>query len=857
MLLVLFGLLPTCAFATPQPVGIANGGAILLWNNSDGNGAVDLWTSLNNTADLSVHHTYGPYPGWNATAVAAGPDRLARILWTNTDGTVSLWRADINGGSFTQNAYGPYPGWVAAGLTVGGDNTPRILWNHPADGAMSLWRVAPDGSFTQGTYGPYAGWSAKLVAAGDDSIPRVLWLNTNGTVSLWDNVVDAPGFSQASYGPYPGWSPLSMAADGNSIVRLLWNNPSNSTTSLWNAPHGGGFTQQTYTNPAGYSPVGVTTYPGSAGYAQILYAQPNGSSLVRGLSPSGSVIQDYAVAPPGASTGGGGGGGGTTTPATPNPHGHYSVIYSGGNLTSSDPSATASYSTGSSSNYGDTSYSGSISGTGYNTGGAGISVRLSGGVRAKFTWQADPAYPGSPAPAQVTVIERCTSSWSINGYADGVSGQSATGFGQQNGPTSASGGATSGSVSGIGSASGGGAEFTIQCSPTALVSGGQGDSYICSRGTVSFDYTATPVMMSLAGTTFNTLDKKDTMLIGQQCTASLSGLPAVFAPGGSLQNNVSYSWAVSGTAFHEWRQTTPQVGNNFPNPNASFYDPITGQPSLPTPNQLTLPTPQWHWNDPMANGEKVTCTATLTPPSGQGSAITITVSPQTVNVQVPAFSASNTVGKGYVGPYNDSTTLSLYVGPTPPLIADKKMQGSTWRTSVTMPASPNYSGAGYFGYAQLATPGEYVTINGVEISSDATDEGEGLDNIFPYQLTNIPARFTADSTPYDSGDSPALSLNASFSAVRLRDSFKVYLMFMPPGTGSNWVPLAEGEWATYASSANPPDLTSGLKANKPDGTNWVINPSSQNVYIKYQFRPWQIHPKWTIVHPAGAPFAKQ
>lgn len=45
VILALLCLISPPASAVPQPVGTANSGATLLWNNSDGNGAVELWTA--------------------------------------------------------------------------------------------------------------------------------------------------------------------------------------------------------------------------------------------------------------------------------------------------------------------------------------------------------------------------------------------------------------------------------------------------------------------------------------------------------------------------------------------------------------------------------------------------------------------------------------------------------------------------------------------------------------------------------------------------------------------------------------------------------------------------------------------
>lgn len=86
----------------------------VLWTNTDGR--LSLWNYADSGAFSQI--TYGPYAGWTAKAVADGPDGRQRVLWTNTSGAVSLWSLDNTTGQFTQNTYGPYAGWSASALSV-------------------------------------------------------------------------------------------------------------------------------------------------------------------------------------------------------------------------------------------------------------------------------------------------------------------------------------------------------------------------------------------------------------------------------------------------------------------------------------------------------------------------------------------------------------------------------------------------------------------------------------------------------------------------------------------------------------------------------------------------------------------
>ena len=396
-LLVLLCLTPPCVFATPQPVGFAGGN--VLWNNSDGNGAVSLAVYVSSTSTYS-YYTYGPYPGWSARALAAGSDKVPRILWNKTDGSAALWRVDASGG-VTQTTYGPYPGWTARGLAVGINNVPRIMWTSTS-GQMSLWSVDAQGGFTFQNFGPYSIYTASLMAVDGNNNPRILWNKTDGSISLWDGLDGAAGYSHTEYGPFPGYTPLSISVDANSYFHLLWNHPSDSTVSLWTQPSGRIYTYENYTNPANSVP--TTLNSGVYENVSMLYAQADGTALVRSDISGGAFM--YTVAPPGASNGGGNGtgsGGGAS-------YGHYDVSYSGGTMTTQDASgAHTAYPTSSSYGYdGSTRVQGEFS----SSTSLYISAKIQGPITTTFRWVADPG-TNSPPPAQATVTENCSFNWQL------------------------------------------------------------------------------------------------------------------------------------------------------------------------------------------------------------------------------------------------------------------------------------------------------------------------------------------------------------------------------------------------------------------------------------------------------------
>ena len=284
---LLLSAAPARAQSAPKATAIAVGGdnlTRLLWSNSDA--SISLWR-MNADGSVAAQYPYGPYPGWVAAALAAGADSAPRVLYNHTaDGQMSLWRMDPTANTFTQNTYGPYPGWAATALAVGGSNAPRILWNHAADGLMSLWNVNPTtNAFTSANYGPYTGYTPFLIAAGPNSLPRVLWNQTGGAISLWYDVPGTTDYGYKNYGPFSGYTAIALAVDSTNAPRVLWTGPGN-VVSLWKVAPDQTYTFQNYADPSGYTPVGMAC--GTGGDVRLLWSDGLGDAQVWTVAADGT-----------------------------------------------------------------------------------------------------------------------------------------------------------------------------------------------------------------------------------------------------------------------------------------------------------------------------------------------------------------------------------------------------------------------------------------------------------------------------------------------------------------------------------------------------------------------------------------
>lgn len=315
---------------------------------------------------------------------------------------------------------------------------------------------------------------------------------------------------------------------------------------------------------------------------------------------------------------------------------------------------------------------------------------------------------------------------------------------------------------------------------------------------VEVSIAAYPITINLTGTTPDSSGNQN-ILIGQGCTAGVSGIPA------DLMNNTAhkpvYNWSIGGTTFQSWSPTTPANPNATPptpaNANASYYDPSSGP--------LTNATAHWYWNDPANKSETVTCTVTLTPPAGQGAAFNITVT-KSVSVQRPSWYANETGGYMQVNTNaaNRNGAICLYAGHA----SGQSGGGMNWTANVE-PSALFTSGT--LELVQLVIPNvTYVTNTGAGVPgithSDPENDQFGLDTRYPYPW-NRQGSYQPPYVPVDyaTDDSPFLELNNGVASATLQDQFVDYLMFLPPdgGAGSSWVPLSTASWNTNGNATIP------------------------------------------------------
>ncbi len=166
----------------------------ILWRNSDGTVSDWLGTAAGGFTPNDANAARFVPTSWSVVGTGDfNGDGRDDILWRNSNGQISDWLGQANGGFVLNDAIALTnvdTAWHVVGTgDFNGDGRDDILWRND-NGQLSNWLGQANGGFINngaiaGTFVPLA-WS--VVAVGDyngDGRDDILWRNTNGTVTDW------------------------------------------------------------------------------------------------------------------------------------------------------------------------------------------------------------------------------------------------------------------------------------------------------------------------------------------------------------------------------------------------------------------------------------------------------------------------------------------------------------------------------------------------------------------------------------------------------------------------------------------------------------------------------------------------
>ncbi len=325
-------------------------------------------------------------------------------------------------------------------------------------------------------------------------------------------------------------------------------------------------------------------------------------------------------------------------------------------------------------------------------------------------------------------------------------------------------------------------------------------------GSTSLSVVTTPLHIALGGTT--AANGQYNILIGQGCTGSW----VIGQSGRTYVTLSNYHWTIPGTVFDSF-----VVADNA---SYGYVHNIFG-------DEYEKPNPHWHWS----KDETVTvsCTAQA---SFNGQVFGTVTGQQQVQVWAPYYYFGNDTGGVFIDPLSNSPGNYRLAARNMPNVS---VRGSNWQGTVTIPSLFSSSGNGAWRYLQIITPGRKKTLFNGDPDNCTENGNTGLDTSYPYPADSNPADslydpFTVasaggstndawldDDSLHQTGDSPRTILTDTIYSANIDESFQVYMMYLPPGSDSQWVPLHKFAWRWYADDTIP----------LPDGS-WLSWPSGQS-----------------------------
>lgn len=260
-------------------------------------------------------------------------------------------------------------------------------------------------------------------------------------------------------------------------------------------------------------------------------------------------------------------------------------------------------------------------------------------------------------------------------------------------------------------------------------------------------------------------DANRNVLPGQKMIlkAEVTGLPEGVTP--------SYVWeTLPGTVFEDW--TADQDRATL----TEIY-----------PDDLDQQNINFYWAD-TGVGRKVQVSVTVNAKTTDAEA--------TFNIELPTSTLRVTqLGASRLNTAGD--TLGLYGVPTinPDGVPNP---GIAWLGAVSTPTG--FTG-GKFNFVQLAKSNYRKVGTDGEVHHGYLDGILRLDTTYPYEpppYTSHPGTagsYLANGGGHSESDSPSMALEADEQTYNVRLDLKTYLMFLPPGEDSRYVPLRMFTWA--------------------------------------------------------------
>ncbi len=258
-----------------------------------------------------------------------------------------------------------------------------------------------------------------------------------------------------------------------------------------------------------------------------------------------------------------------------------------------------------------------------------------------------------------------------------------------------------------------------------------------------------------------------------------------------------YNWTVTGGKFKDYTADnttavhTSLVASDFTGTNLQFY-----------------------WSQPGMQTVTLRCNM-------NGAPATITTQ---INVVDPGSSLTRTSLKSVEQPEAGEIKLGAF-----------GVAGITFEASVNSTAS-SFGSEGLWQLVQIVNSKFYAIQNDgtrLEVRGYGNDM---LDTFYPYPLNSPTGRTNRTPTgrTNNAEDSPRALYKSLYKEFGINDQFTTYLMFLPPGTNTKWVPIRRLNW-NWQWKAN--------RVSDDSTVDWSL--SEKNASADSNGSLWHTHPEWT------------
>ncbi len=206
---------------------------------------------------------------------------------------------------------------------------------------------------------------------------------------------------------------------------------------------------------------------------------------------------------------------------------------------------------------------------------------------------------------------------------------------------------------------------------------------------------------------------------------------------------------------------------------------------VPGPSSLLLGTdsPHWVWADP---GDNRAITVNV---ETSGGAYSLTTH---VNVKAPTVSSGTSIGEAEFVPTRQNGVWHFF-------IAGSRFD---FMYAAAVSQAPGFA-QGDWKFLQLASNDWRQTVNGRQVKCTFGGVVAGLDNGNPYgggagRQTVQPRPLLKTGEAGEAHDAPHFPLLPRSTGVSVNSVFETYIMFKPPGSNSQWVPLQVALWECHS-----------------------------------------------------------